>query len=635
LSRVFPAIAPAEIRRALERGWDEQMQVKADIARQGEAVIEYLKETGKHGIILCGRPYHIDPEIHHGIPQIITSLGLAVLTEDSVAHLGVLDAPLRVVDQWTYHARLYRAAALAADENLLDVIHLNSFGCGLDSIAVDQVQEILTRRGKIYTGIKIDEGSNLGAARIRIRSLKAALEERGSEQRQLPAQVLEFHPPKYRRMPFTRAMRGEYTILAPQMSPMHFQFMESAFRACGYKLKVLENLGPDTVDHGLRFVNNDACYPSIIIVGQIIEALKSGVYDPAKTAVMISQTGGGCRATNYIGYLRKALADSGFGEVPVISLNAVGVEKSEGFKLSLPLLHRLMMCVTYGDLLMQVLFRTRPYESQPGAANALYQNWVARCNDAVFAGDFKTFKKNIYGIVHDFDTLELSGASKPRIGLVGEILVKFHPGANNDIVRVVEKEGGEAVMPGLMDFLLYCAYDYDFNHRFLSRSKLAALAGNAAIKAMEFYRRHTRKALAASERFTPPVSIDALAFGAEPFLSRGNQTGEGWFLTGEMVELIEQGVPNILCMQPFACMPNHITGKGVIKALKDHFPNANLAAIDYDPGSSEVNQLNRIKLMPSVAFRNAQKNMAEQTLDCGMETCDCATGDDDTMNLRA
>ncbi|MDR1890032.1 MAG: 2-hydroxyacyl-CoA dehydratase [Zoogloeaceae bacterium] len=602
LTQVFPDIAAADIRRALERGWDEQTRVKTDIARQGEAVVEYLKKTGKHGIILAGRPYHIDPGIHHGIPQIITSLGMAVLTEDSVAHLGKLDSPLRVVDQWTYHARLYRAAALASREASLDVIHLNSFGCGLDSIAVDQVQEILAQRGKIYTGIKIDEGSNLGAARIRIRSLKAALEKRGG---QPTAQIIQFHPPKYRRVPFTKKMRDEYTILAPQMSPMHFQFMEPAFNACGYRLKVLEGVTSATVDQGLRFVNNDACYPSIIVVGQLIEALKSGEYDPEKTAVMISQTGGGCRATNYIGYLRKALHDSGFPEVPVISLNAVGVEKSEGFKLSLPLLNRLMMSVAYGDLLMRVLFRTRPYEKQPGSANALYRTWVAACKDAVFAGDFKTFKKNMYGIVRDFDALELTNEVKPRIGLVGEILVKFHPEANNDIVLTIEKEGGEAVMPGMMDFLLYCAYDYDFNHRYLSKGKLAALAGSAVIMAMEFYRKDMRKALAASERFQPPPTIDKLAFCAAPFLSRGNQTGEGWFLAGEMVELIEEGIPNIICMQPFACMPNHITGKGVIKALKDHYPTANITAIDYDPGASEINQLNRIKLMLSVAFKNA------------------------------
>ncbi|MDR2365598.1 MAG: 2-hydroxyacyl-CoA dehydratase [Zoogloeaceae bacterium] len=608
LIRVFPDIAPAEIRRALALAWAEQTRMKADIARQGESVLDYLKETGKHGIILAGRPYHIDPGIHHGIPQMITALGMAVLTEDSVAHLGALDAPLRVVDQWTYHARLYRAAALAARERALDIVHLNSFGCGLDSIAVDQVQEILALRGKIYTGLKIDEGSNLGAARIRIRSLEAALREQKNNHPP-GAQVIHFHPPrKNRQITFTREMRDDYTILAPQMSPMHFQFMEPAFRACGYRVKILENVSANAIDHGLRFVNNDACFPSILVVGQLVEAFRSGQYAPDKTAVMIAQTGGGCRATNYIGYLRKALDDSGFPHVPIISLNAVGMEKGNGFKLSLPLLHRLMMCVVYGDLLMHTLFRTRPYEKETGMADALYATWAARCKEAVFDGGFRRFRKNVQDIVRDFDALPLTGAVRPRIGLVGEILVKFNPDANNDIVRAIEKEGGEAVMPGLMDFLLYCAYDYDFNHRYLSRSKFAALAGNAAIKAMDFYRRDMRKALDASERFVAPPTIDQLAFGASPILSRGNQTGEGWFLTAEMVELIEEGILNIVCMQPFACMPNHITGKGVIKALKGRYPGVNITAIDYDPGASEVNQLNRIKLMLSVAFRNARQD---------------------------
>ncbi|MCL2021594.1 MAG: 2-hydroxyacyl-CoA dehydratase [Betaproteobacteria bacterium] len=602
LTLVFPDIAANEIRRALGLAWAEQARVKAEIAQKGEEVIAYLKETGKQGIILAGRPYHIDPAIHHGIPQLITSLGMAVLTEDSVAHLGKLEAPLRVVDQWTYHARLYRAAALAAHESVLDVIHLNSFGCGLDSVSVEQVQEILAYRNRIYTGIKIDEGSNLGAARIRIRSLKAALEERSARP---PAQIIHFHPQQGKTRPtFTREMRARSTILIPQMSPMHFQFIESALLPCGYRVKVLEESSAEAIDLGLRYVNNDACYPSIIVVGQIIEALKSGEYALDETAVMISQTGGGCRATNYIAFMRKALQDAGFANVPVISFNTLGLEKHDGFKLSLPMLNRLMMATVYGDLFKNVLFRTRPYEKEAGSADALYEKWVERCKKAVSKGSFRQFRRLIYDIVRDFDALPLTDEIKPRIGLVGEILVKFNPGANNDIVRIIEQEGGEAVMPGLMDFLLYCAYDHDFNYRVLSHSRLAALAGNAAIRAMDFYRRDMRKALSASKRFSAPPTIDQIANCAAPFLSRGNQTGEGWFLTGEMAELIEHGVPNIVCMQPFACMPNHISGKGVIKALKAHYPEANITAIDYDPGASEVNQLNRIKLMLSVAFKN-------------------------------
>ena len=607
LARAFPDIAPAEIRRALSLAWAQQMCAKADIAQKGEEAIAYLKETGQHGIILAGRPYYVDPSIHHGIPELIISLGMAVLTEDSVAHLRELDDPLRVVDQWTYHSRLYRAATLATHEPLLDVIHLNSFGCGLDSVAVDQVQEILTQRNRIYTGIKIDEGSNLGAVRIRVRSLKAALKERNSR----PAtQVIHFHPPRRKPRPtFTREMREGSTILIPQMSPIHFQFLEPALGACGYRVKVLEETTKEAIDLGLRFVNNDACYPSILVVGQIVEALKSGEYDPAKTAAIIMQTGGSCRATNYISFIRKALQDAGYPEVPVISFNVVGMEKHEGFKLNLPMLNRLMMAAACGDLLIQVLFRTRPYEQEAGSADALYRKWAERCKEVVAKGSFRYFGQVVREIVREFDALPLTDERKPRIGLVGEIFVKFSPGANNDIVRVIEQEGGEAVMPGLMDFLLYCAYDHDYNHRTHSHSKLAALVGNAAIKAIDFYRSAMRKAFAASQRFTPPPTIEQIARGAAPFLSRGNQAGEGWFLTGEIVELIEHGVPNIVCMQPFACMPNHISGKGVFKSLKTHYPNTNITAIDYDPGASEVNQLNRIKLMLSVAFKNMRREM--------------------------
>lgn len=599
-------ISPKEIKRALHAGWAEQERYKHDVQQKGEETLAWLKETGTQGVVLAGRPYHIDPEVHHGIPQVITTLGMAVLSEDSIAHLvKKMDMPLRVVDQWTYHGRVYRAANQVAKTHGLEMIQLNSFGCGLDSVVIEQAQELLEQAGKIYTTIKIDEVNNLGAARIRIRSLKAALGERSTQD--LPEQPIQFFKPKYKKNIFTKEMKEGYTIIAPQMSPIHFQFFESAARGCGYNLKVIEEVPPEAIDTGLRFVNNDACYPAIIVIGQILDALNSGEFDTSKTAVMISQTGGGCRATNYISYLKKALFDAGYPDIPVISLNAVGMEKHDGFKLSLPLLNRLMMSAAYGDVLMQVLFRTRPYEKVPGSANALYQQWVERCKQDVFKADFKTFRNNIHGIVEDFDRLELLDIKKPRVGLVGEILVKYHPTANNDLVATIEKEGCEAVMPGIIDFLLYCAYDYDFKHEYLSKSRFAALAGNLAVKAMEYYRKDMRKALAKSERFAPPHSIDELAFGAAPILSRGNQTGEGWFLTAEMVSLIEQGVDNIVCMQPFACLPNHITGKGVMKALKERYPQANLTAVDYDPGASEVNQLNRIKLMLSVAFQKLEK----------------------------
>ncbi|MCR4435424.1 MAG: acyl-CoA dehydratase activase-related protein [Clostridiales bacterium] len=606
-------ISRREISHAVEKAWEEEERTKKDIRKKGEEVLEYLERTGRKGIVLAGRPYHVDPEINHGIPNIITGFGMAVLTEDSIAHLGAVERPLRVVDQWTYHSRLYAAASYVREKDNLELIQLNSFGCGLDAVTTDQVQEILHSCGKIYTVLKIDEGNNLGAARIRIRSLKAAMEER--EKTGFSAQKTGSACIK---VPFTEEMRAKHTILAPQMSPIHFQFVEQAFRASGYNLEVLPSVDKKAVDEGLKYVNNDACYPSIIVTGQLIEALKSGRYDLNNTSVIITQTGGGCRATNYIGFIRKALKEAGMAHVPVISLNAVGIEKNPGFKITRGLANKGMMALVYGDLFMRVLYRVRPYEKIKGSANLLYEKWVEKCKESVRSGNFKVFKKYVHSIVEEFDNLELNDVKKPRVGLVGEILVKFHPTANNNIVEVVEAEGGEAVMPDLMDFLFYSAYNSIYKHRYLSGTWKAKMLSSAAITAMEFYRKEMKKALDRSKRFESPRPIRELAEGAEEILSIGNQTGEGWFLTAEMVELIKSGAKNIVCMQPFACLPNHVTGKGMIKGLKKKYPEANIVAVDYDPGASEVNQLNRIKLMLSVAFKNLQKgeetdNPAENT----------------------
>ena len=592
-------IDKSEISRATEEALKETEKVKVDIQSKGEEVVEYIRRTGKKGIVLAGRPYHIDPEINHGIPSVITDFDMPVLTEDSVAHLGIIQRPLRIVDQWVYHSRLYAAASFVAKEPNIELIQLNSFGCGLDAVTTDQVQEILNNNGKIYTTLKIDEGNNLGAARIRIRSLKAAINER-DKNGTLPKETEEIHS----RVIFTKEMRKKHTILSPQMSPIHFQFVQEAFNSSGYNLEILPSVDTLAVEEGLKYVNNDACYPTIIVVGQVIAALKSGKHDIENTSVIISQTGGGCRATNYIGFLRKALKEAGFPKVPVISLNAAGLESNPGFKFTFSMVKKAMMALVYGDLLMRVLYKVRPYEKVLGSANLLYEKWVKIGKEAVIRGNSKEFKNNISSIVSDFDNLELKNISKPQIGLVGEILVKFHPTANNNIIEVIENEGGEAVMPDLIDFFLYCAYDSNFKYEYLGKSKTDQILNNIAIRYIESFRKHMKSVLNNSKRFHAPKTIKELAQGAEPILSMGNQTGEGWFLTAEMVELIESGTKNIVCMQPFACLPNHVTGKGMIKELKRRYPGANITAIDYDPGASEVNQINRIKLMMSVAFKN-------------------------------
>ena len=600
-------ISKKEVELAVEKAWEEKENVRLDIRKKGEEVVNYIKETGIKGIVLAGRPYHIDPEINHGIPNLITEFGIAVLTEDSVDHLEPVERPLRVVDQWAYHSRLYAAANFVAKEKDIDLIQLNSFGCGLDAVTTDQVQEILNKYNKIYSTLKIDEGNNLGAVRIRIRSLKAAIEERDRsgfkiERAQEEKPVLKF----------TEEMNKDYTILAPQMSPIHFQFIGEAFKASGYNVEILDSVGNQAVDQGLRFVNNDACYPSILVIGQILDAIKSGRYDVNKVAVLISQTGGGCRATNYIGFLKRALKSAGYDNIPILSLNALGLDDNPGFKITPGLLNKALIGAVYGDLLMRVLLKTRPYEKVKNSANELYEKWVEKCKESTRTGDLKLFKKNVYKIVEDFDNLELTDEVKPKVGLVGEILVKFHPTANNNIIDIIESEGAEAVMPDLIDFFLYCSYDGNFKYKKLTGDKKSLITSYVAVLGIEFYRKDMKKALNKSKRFEAPKSIEELARGAEPLLSLGHQTGEGWFLTAEMVELIQSGVKNIVCMQPFGCLPNHVTGKGMIKELKRQYPGSNITAIDYDPGASEVNQINRIKLMLSVAFKKLKNEKDEK-----------------------
>ena len=594
----------SEIEQAVDAAYKEAAQVREDIRHKGEETLAYLAETGKMGIVLCGRPYHIDPEINHGIPELINSYGIAVLSEDSICHLGQVERPLIVSDQWMYHSRLYGAANYAKKNKQLEVIQLNSFGCGLDAVTTDAVNDILSNSGRIYTVLKIDEVNNLGAARIRIRSLIAAARIRHKQH--IEPKIV---PSNIKKVEFTKEMRKDYTILVPQMSPIHFDLLAPVFRHCGYHVDVLPQMGKKAVDTGLKYVNNDACYPSLIVVGQIMTALTSGKYDTDKTAVLISQTGGGCRATNYIGFIRRALAKNGYGHVPVISISVQGIEKNEGFKLTLPLLIRMLQAVVYGDLFMRVLYRVRPYEKVKGSANHLHEIWKKRCIRSLEKASYHEFKKNVKQIIRDFDRLPIHDVPKPRVGIVGEILVKFLPDANNHLVELLEAEGAEAVMPDLLDFMFYSLYNANFKSKYLGKSSWTAKICNAGIQAIELYRGFLRKELEKSARFTPPPHIRDLARYAKPIVSLGNQTGEGWFLTGEMIELIEGGASNIVCTQPFACLPNHVVGKGVIKELRRKYPQSNIVAIDYDPGASEVNQINRIKLMLATAQKNLEEEM--------------------------
>ena len=743
-----------EARRAVAAGLAEDAAFKADVRAEGRRALAWMREHGRTGIVLAGRPYHVDPEINHGVPDVINTLGMVVLSEDSVlpepeagqddgaeravatgalaravGHLrrgaralaGPLtrrgedpQAPadwsdvtsqglpspltpvrtadvaprLRVRDQWAYHSRLYRAAELVTRSKDLELVQLNSFGCGVDAVTTDQVQEILESAGDVYTALKIDEVSNLGAATIRLRSLAAAAEaRRGRRAARTPEADAEAAagagveadagagveaagtgagavkgavPPAEvaagaagtgtgagatttpgetttgagapealtsavvpaggrasRSLPgattpvFTREMRTTHTILMPQMSPVHFRPLVPLMRRLGYRVELLESASRADLEVGLRYVNNDACFPAIMVIGQLIGAFTDGSHDPDRCVVAISQTGGMCRATNYAAMLRKGLREAGYPQVPVVAVSLQGIESNPGFELTPTMGMSMLRGVVIGDTLNTCLLRVRPYEAVPGSAQELLERWNTivgeffehrgRCPTW---GGRLGYRRLLREIVKEFDALPLADVPRrPRVGVVGEILVKFQPDANNHVVDVIEAEGCEAVVPGLLGFLLnglvtagWKADTYGIGRETVTRQK-------AAVWFIEQVQAPARAALrACGGKFDVESPIAVMADKASRILSLGNQAGEGWLLTAEMVELIEHGVPNIVCCQPFACLPNHVVGKGMFREMRRRFPQANIVAIDYDPGASEVNQLNRIKLMISTAF---------------------------------
>ncbi|MCI8272909.1 MAG: 2-hydroxyglutaryl-CoA dehydratase [Clostridia bacterium] len=599
-----------ELKVAIAEAEAEYKKTKEDIHNKGKETLEYIENNKLKGIVLAGRPYHVDPEINHGIDTLITSLGMCVLTEDSISDKTLPQRPLRVVDQWMFHSRLYAAADFVGKHDNLELVQINSFGCGVDAVTTDQVEEILTSFDKMYTLIKIDEVNNLGAVRIRLRSLLASINKRLNEKNKKEVSG-EY---KLNRIPFTEEMKKEYTIIFPQMAPIHFEFIEPILKSEGYKAVLLRECTQHTIETGLKYVNNDACYPSIITTGQFIEALESGEYDVNKTAIIMSQTGGGCRATNYIGFIRKALKDAGFEQVPVISFNVVGMEKNPGFKLTLKLVEKLLKAMVLADLLQKMLYKNRAYEKNKGETETLFNEWMEKAKSVALKSSSREFSKVIMQIVEDFEKIEWnSKINKPRVGIVGEILIKYHPFGNNYVADLLEKEGAEVVLPDFLGFVKFMASNKVISNQMLKNDNKKAALNAAAIKLIDLFEKDTRKALAKSKKgYLPTCNIWHLAENVKTVLSTGNQTGEGWFLTAEMLEYMENGIQNIVCVQPFACLPNHVVGKGVIKTIRDMYPEANIVPVDYDPGASEANQTNRIKLLMTVAKDNLKLKQKEK-----------------------
>lgn len=795
-----------EVETAVKAAYAEDKVFKHDVQQEGLTALAYMKEHNCRGIVLAGRPYHIDPEINHGIPETICSLGMVVLSEDSICelqpgeklnlteflsegeadprsknaagfrHVGdrtVTKMPLRVTNQWAYHSRLYAAAHFVASYPGLELVQLNSFGCGLDAITTDQVAEILADKADVYTLLKIDEVSNLGAAKIRLRSLKAAVEEREANKarEEAAAKALEDKqaaaeraaeeakvkaesdleaakavlaeaqaaveaaqkkvdaeakavqdaaktaqsaqsasvqgpkPTGFRRTgstaptpgrqilldttmaanpnltksmreaskraaerdlqaavahkngtsdgttgvanaknakksghnnatmsryahreKFVKDMKKNYTIVGPQMSPIHMSLVEAVIRSGGYKFDILKHASRGDVETGLKYVNNDACYPAIMVVGQLIDAILEGKYDPDHVALAITQTGGMCRATNYFGLIRKALVDAGYPQIPVIAISTQGLEDNPGFKATPPLLHRAIKALILGDLLMKCLYRVRPYEVEKGSSNKLYELWDTIVRETIeHHGYSKTAAKtpsikkgylpyNVLAkeIVKSFDALPLRDIPrKVRVGVVGEILVKYQPDANNHVVDVIESQDCEAVVPGIMEFMTTRPYITDWNEKNLG------MGGNKTLyalmrKGLDLYNAPIKAALATSHgKFKQDEPMPDLVKKAAEVTSIGVQAGEGWLLTAEILELIEQGCPNVICAQPFACLPNHVTGRGMFGKIRRLHPEANIVSIDYDPGASEANQLNRIKLMIAAAKKAHNAKFAE------------------------
>jgi len=590
-------ISKSEIKKAVDLSWEERNHYKEDLLKKTKETLKYIEENNKIGIVLCGRPYHLDKEINHGIPDILNSFDIPVLTGDIISTLSSLKYDLRVVDQWTYHSRLYRAANFVGQHKNLELIEFNSFSCGIDSITIDQVSEILEHYGKTHTVLKIDEISNMGSIKIRLRSLFAVLEDRKKDIFKLVESKKD--TPKVK---FKKNSKDNYTIIAPQMSPIHFDLIETAFRSSGYNLEILEET-KEAIEVGLKYVNNDACYPAILVIGELILALKSKKFNLKKTAVLISQTGGSCRATNYTALLKKALIDAGFKNIPILSLNSIGYEKQEGFKLSLKLIHRLIMAISYGDFLMNLLYKVRPYEKVPGTTNELYNRYREIIKKNIETGSLIKFKENIYEAIEEFLKIKTIDKKKIKVGIVGEILVKFSPCANNNLIDALEEEGCEVKVYGLMNFINYCIYSDGFlEEKF--KSKLFSIKYKFFLSILKIYTNIIDKALDKTKIFKSENLIDKIAEKTSEYISLGNQSGEGWFLVGEMIDLIEEKINNIICIQPFGCLPNQITGRGMMKKIKQIYPESNITAIDYDPSYSEVNQINRIKLMISIGKKN-------------------------------
>eukprot|EP00727_Mastigamoeba_balamuthi_P010330 m51a1_g592 hypothetical protein (1446) ;mRNA; r:42138-50231 len=593
-----------QVHAALASARASQERYASELRRRGEDALAQMRSRGARGVVILGRPYHADPEVNHGIPEIVGSYGVAVLSEDSVAHLlgRGHEARLSVVDSWAYQSRMYAAAAFAASQPDLDVLQLVSFGCGIDAITQDQVRDILESAGRLHTVIKVDEISNPGAARVRVRSMLAAVNNRDSHWCPAPPAAAPERPLPNTTFPADAREKG-WTLLVPQFSPWHMELIAEAVRHEGFNTVVLHETPRQCIEEGVRLVHSDLCYPAVCVIGQFVNELKSGRFDLARTALFLTQTGGSCRATNYIPLLNRAMRDSGT-TVPVISVNVCGLGPQPGFRLHVGLVVRLLMALVYGDVLMQCTLRTRPYELVAGSVDRLRADMEARARAHLLgAASRREFNEVVADIVRAFDAVELRDVPRrPVVAVSGELLVKFAPEANNHVVDVVEAEGCEAHVTTLADFFACSALNISARRRLLSEPAKLGIAARCVRVLVEELQAPAREAMARSRRFDPPARVSELAREYGRVVSLGNQAGEGWILVAKMLDLARKhGVRSAVLVQPFGCLPSHVTARGMMRLLRREEPGLNVAAVDYDPGISEANQANRLRLLLAVA----------------------------------
>jgi predicted CoA-substrate-specific enzyme activase len=583
------------VSQAADKGIAAHKEYKDQIKEMAVSVIDNAGTNNRPVVVLAGRPYHIDPLVSHGIPELLSGMGVDVISEDAVPIAGeyaLKDS--KVLTQWSYTNRLLAAAKYVADTEYTELVQITSFGCGLDAISADEAREIIKDAGKIYTLIKMDEITNLGAVKTRLRSMLEAIKEVGGKGQK--ARRIK----KKTNRDFMSEDRGR-TVIVPWFSPLYSPPMPAVSRTIGHRLELLPPPNRASVDTGLKYVNNDMCYPAIIVVGDIIKALQSGKYDPKHTAVMLTQTGGQCRASNYVPLTKKALISAGFSDVPVLSLSVDDLQS--GFAIDKKgLVRQLGMGLIFTDALARMYLATAAREISAGESKAIHKKYLSRMETWAEEADFGRLLNLLKEAISEFNMVDVTNEPVPVVGVLGEIFVKYNPFSNNNIVEWLIGQGVEVVLPSLSGFFMQRFVNEEFNQKaHLKRSVTDRLLTSALDKYTRHYLSQEERVMQNFRYYRKTHGLRDLAEAASRTASLANQAGEGWLLTAEMIAMLKDGVGNIVCLQPFGCLANHITGNGLERKLKTLYPQLNLLSLNMDPGTSEVNILNRLHFIVMAA----------------------------------